>query len=162
MPKRKKHHSTDWMLALQLADTCVECDYRPVNPGYSLCQTCYDLRRIQHNCVQCQRPINNTGTCDYCQTLPENATFEQLLAYTNRIGDAVDTTLSSLFETLPKRKITNLTTEECPICCESYNIDDTVTTIPCFHNFHDSCIRKWIVDQNKSTCPVCLLSIKDT
>lgn len=42
---------------------------------------------------------------------------------------------------------------ECPICYE--NIGDIKCHIGCNHYFHETCIKTWIIDQNKVTCPIC-------
>ena len=42
---------------------------------------------------------------------------------------------------------------ECPICYEK--IGDIKCHIGCDHSFHENCIKTWIIDQNKYTCPIC-------
>lgn len=42
---------------------------------------------------------------------------------------------------------------ECPICFEK--IGDTSCFIGCDHAFHEDCIKKWIIEQQKTTCPIC-------
>lgn len=42
---------------------------------------------------------------------------------------------------------------ECPICmCD---IDTKYIYLPCFHAFHEDCIRNWFHYKNTCTCPVC-------
>ncbi|KAJ3443013.1 hypothetical protein M0812_12770 [Anaeramoeba flamelloides] len=45
------------------------------------------------------------------------------------------------------------TKEKCMICLECYKNDETLLTLPCFHDFHQSCISKWL--KIKAICPVC-------
>jgi len=41
--------------------------------------------------------------------------------------------------------------ETCSICLNLFN-DDNIT-LPCKHNFHESCIIKWL--DTKNNCPLC-------
>lgn len=43
--------------------------------------------------------------------------------------------------------------EECTVCLENFDSDDTVFRSECSHVFHSQCIIKWII--NKSSCPIC-------
>jgi len=43
---------------------------------------------------------------------------------------------------------------ECQICMERYKETDTVMTLPCFHEYHERCIRDWL--QHQTYCPVCM------
>ncbi len=51
--------------------------------------------------------------------------------------------------------------EECPICFEEFNKGDiAILNCPKNHQFHFSCIGKWINNKNnnnKNTCPMCLI-----
>ena len=42
---------------------------------------------------------------------------------------------------------------QCSICVSEMNIGDEVVFLPCFHTFHESCIKPWL-EQNHF-CPVC-------
>ena len=44
--------------------------------------------------------------------------------------------------------------EKCVICMETYEINDDVKTLPCFHIFHKDCIDQWL-KSGKDTCPIC-------
>ena len=41
----------------------------------------------------------------------------------------------------------------CPICLDNLNKSKFVLQLPCKHQFHFSCFRKW--EKKSSTCPVC-------
>lgn len=41
----------------------------------------------------------------------------------------------------------------CSVCLETYQIGETIRTIPCFHSFHTSCIDPWLAQ--RAECPVC-------
>ena len=44
--------------------------------------------------------------------------------------------------------------KECAVCCESYNVNDTIMTLPaCGHVFHETCALAWLTKHN--TCPFC-------
>ena len=32
----------------------------------------------------------------------------------------------------------------CTVCLEDYNVGDIVTTLPCGHYYHDTCITRWL------------------
>lgn len=42
---------------------------------------------------------------------------------------------------------------ECPICFEK--IGPVKCHIGCSHAFHEECIKTWIINNNKTTCPIC-------
>lgn len=41
----------------------------------------------------------------------------------------------------------------CVICLSNFEDGDVVTTTPCFHQFHKSCIDTWLAQ--KAVCPIC-------
>lgn len=45
--------------------------------------------------------------------------------------------------------------DQCIICYQNYT--DKVVKLPCNHNFHDICIKKWLTDHN--TCPLCRTNV---
>ncbi|EKX36640.1 hypothetical protein GUITHDRAFT_165685, partial [Guillardia theta CCMP2712] len=52
---------------------------------------------------------------------------------------------------------------ECVICLEKMEVGDQVSTLPCKHTFHHSCIAKWLSaklnDRLAGCCPSCNLQI---
>jgi len=52
------------------------------------------------------------------------------------------------------------TERECCICCMEYKKGDTRLRLPCFHVFHNECIRPWLRDKSDE-CPVCHISLID-
>jgi hypothetical protein len=42
--------------------------------------------------------------------------------------------------------------DTCVICMEEMASGSTVTTLPCTHQFHDDCIRAWLVVNKR--CPI--------
>ena len=57
---------------------------------------------------------------------------------------------------LPKRLVdaSLMDKEECAICRENFALDESVTTLPCDHLFHTTCVEPWLLNQSK-TCPYC-------
>lgn len=48
----------------------------------------------------------------------------------------------------------------CSICLTAFVDNESLLKIrTCSHNFHVGCIRRWIIEQNKSTCPNCVRSV---
>ena len=41
----------------------------------------------------------------------------------------------------------------CAVCLETYQVGETVRTLPCFHAFHKQCIDPWLAQ--KAVCPIC-------
>jgi hypothetical protein len=49
----------------------------------------------------------------------------------------------------------------CTICFDEYDYySDIRKLINCRHNYHEKCIKEWIVTYNKNDCPVCRTPIK--
>lgn len=44
---------------------------------------------------------------------------------------------------------------ECSICMEDYEPDQRVMVLPCKHEFHPDCIRKWCLERPNGNCPLC-------
>lgn len=47
--------------------------------------------------------------------------------------------------------------QQCSVCLEAYDVGDVVTTLPCNHYYHNTCIIRWL--QQCGTCPVCRQSL---
>ena len=52
----------------------------------------------------------------------------------------------------------NLQSDTCPICLQSYSNTDFVSILGCSHTFHSTCIERWLQTQ-KSNCALCRQSI---
>lgn len=52
------------------------------------------------------------------------------------------------------RFITKLNENICNICLEPYKLRDLYVTLQCKHNFHDTCIQTWLLNQS-TKCPTC-------
>tara|TARA_B110000858_G_scaffold185970_1_gene228650 strand:- start:4 stop:564 length:561 start_codon:yes stop_codon:yes gene_type:complete len=48
--------------------------------------------------------------------------------------------------------------EECSICLEKLEKNNSVVILECSHKFHDKCIKNWM--KIKKTCPICRKKIK--
>ncbi|KAL5546188.1 hypothetical protein UlMin_005875 [Ulmus minor] len=89
----------------------------------------------------------------------DNMSYEELLALGERIG-TVNTGLSD--ELMPKCVTETIYCSSdqiqdegsCVICLEEYkNMDDVGTLKTCGHDYHVSCIKKWL--SMKNSCPIC-------
>jgi hypothetical protein len=47
----------------------------------------------------------------------------------------------------------------CCVCLDRFEEGETLRVLPCLHQFHDSCVSRWLVV--KAICPVCNVSIRD-
>ncbi|XP_061345717.1 probable E3 ubiquitin-protein ligase HIP1 [Gastrolobium bilobum] len=92
----------------------------------------------------------------------DNMSYEELLALGERIGQ-VNTGLSEdllskcLTETIYCSSEQNQDEGSCVVCLEEYkNMDDVGTLKTCGHDYHVSCIKKWL--SMKKLCPICKAS----
>ncbi|GLI65139.1 hypothetical protein VaNZ11_008597 [Volvox africanus] len=46
---------------------------------------------------------------------------------------------------------------QCAVCLCEYEEGEVITKLPCKHEFHGTCIRKWL--QTHYTCPICRISL---
>ncbi|GIL67976.1 hypothetical protein Vafri_21230 [Volvox africanus] len=46
---------------------------------------------------------------------------------------------------------------QCAVCLCEYEGGEVITKLPCKHEFHGTCIRKWL--QTHYTCPICRISL---
>ena len=86
----------------------------------------------------------------------DDMTYEQLLQLGERIGPAVPRgTPAAIVSGFPSHRYNKrrTNTEPCSICQDEYSANEKILTLPCSHEFHSRCIRKWLEDNN--TCPVC-------
>ena len=69
---------------------------------------------------------------------------------------------AAAIEALPSRAVTAsevaqaaVEAVECSICLADLAVGDTLTRLPCGHEFHGRCIRKWLWAALDATCPLC-------
>ncbi|XP_031252277.1 probable E3 ubiquitin-protein ligase ZFP1 [Pistacia vera] len=93
----------------------------------------------------------------------DNMTYEELLALGERIGN-VSTGLSEdliskcLTETIYCSSDQMQEEGTCVICLEEYkDLDDVGTLKTCGHDYHVTCIKKWL--SMKNMCPICKASV---
>ena len=96
---------------------------------------------------------------------PENASYEELLAWEEARGGGVALGMSSIqLSSLPRRAFLGgrdaLKGEEaeCSICQEAYEEGDELSTLPCCHTFHAGCVSRWLA--GKHSCPVCMRDVR--
>ncbi|KAM0821703.1 hypothetical protein ACQ4PT_072015 [Festuca glaucescens] len=90
---------------------------------------------------------------------PDNMTYEELQQLGETIGteskglpeDVIALLKSSTYKIrIFSRKEKN---DECVICCMAYKNRDKLTTLPCAHQYHQTCVAKWL--KINKVCPVC-------
>lgn len=50
----------------------------------------------------------------------------------------------------------------CAICLEDFRANQSVTTLPCKHEYHKSCILKWLKSCDAPSCPTCKAPVLGT
>jgi len=90
---------------------------------------------------------------------PDNMTYEELQQLGETIGteskglpeDMIALLKSSTYKIrIFSRKEKH---DECVICCMAYKNRDKLTTLPCQHQYHQTCVAKWL--KINKVCPVC-------
>ena len=94
------------------------------------------LRRIPYNINMPHLPNNN-------HSIPH-------------INNRIDELLEEV--EITENILEKLKMKECSICLEEYSIGEKICYLPCFHDFHSECIKKWTKKSNK--CPLCNNEIK--
>ncbi|GAV68861.1 zf-RING_2 domain-containing protein [Cephalotus follicularis] len=93
----------------------------------------------------------------------DNMTYEELLALEERIGNvstgvSEDLISQCLTETIYCSSHQIQEEGTCVICLEEYkDMDDVGALKTCSHDYHVSCIRKWL--SMKNLCPICKASV---
>ena len=171
--------TTDLQFALHLNTMCDECHSRVPTPGHIFCGTCYSLKRAQQDlasqspmCLMCRTHVRSLpyDLCDNCwrqvqsdsEEFPaEDASYEELLQWeAARKPVEIDSTLADRFpcHTLHKRNRSS-DDSDCLICIECMDVGQKVMSLPCLHQFHEACIRTWLIHNKK--CPICNLNVKE-
>lgn len=88
----------------------------------------------------------------------DNMSYEELLALEERIGNVNTGLTEENISKCMKQKIYvtedgQPDAEPCCICQEEYKNGDDLGGLECGHDFHTSCIKKWL--SQKNACPVC-------
>ncbi|KAM1162966.1 hypothetical protein ACFX13_001968 [Malus domestica] len=93
----------------------------------------------------------------------DNMNYEELQALEETNG-SVDQGLSEEILSMlpshkykpPKKKVGSTdedSNKECSICMMEYKRGDAMTTLPCSHQYHEKCIKKWL--ENDKKCCIC-------
>lgn len=57
-------------------------------------------------------------------------------------------------ESLSTTSGSDLCGQDCIVCLAAFEANDVVTTLPCRHHFHRSCVTKWLAEC-RNACPLC-------
>ena len=145
------------------------CYESPPNPGYDWCSRCYRAHRgdAGSSSAHARFDRSNADPASASAAPPEDATYEQLLAWEEARGSAGPAKGLSVQELslLPERPYLGardaLKDDEslCAICQCDYEEGERLCIMPaCAHAFHQECIATWLV--GKASCPVCMRDVK--
>ncbi|XP_038685649.1 E3 ubiquitin-protein ligase BIG BROTHER-like [Tripterygium wilfordii] len=90
----------------------------------------------------------------------DNMTYEEINQLEESMGEEKSKGLSEdLISMLPSHKYKKPSTKgsksseksECLICKMEYKRGDMITTLPCTHQYHETCIKNWL-QESKSCC----------
>ncbi|KAJ0971121.1 hypothetical protein J5N97_019080 [Dioscorea zingiberensis] len=89
---------------------------------------------------------------------PDNMTYEQLQSLGEAIGTESRGLSDELIGYLPSSTyrtgfFSRKEKQECVICCMAYKNKDALITLPCQHNYHSSCVTRWL--KINKACPIC-------
>lgn len=95
---------------------------------------------------------------------PDNMSYEQLQSLGESIGSENKGLPEDLISRLPTFKyksgiFSKKKKEECVICCMVYTSGERLINLPCAHQYHSACIKRWL-SVNKQ-CPVCQTEVQD-
>lgn len=150
------------------APRCTMCCDSAANPGYDWCTRCYLAQRGRGSAGRAGSGGGGSFGGGVASAPPENATYEQLLAWEEARGAAgppkglTGQQLSSLPQRVFLGARDALQGEDalCIICQCKYEQGDALDIMPaCAHIFHHDCVGMWLKDQ--STCPVCMRNVKE-
>ncbi|CAN7117543.1 unnamed protein product [Brassica rapa subsp. narinosa] len=96
----------------------------------------------------------------------EDMSYEELLDLSDHIGTVKTGLSEETVKDLVKRRTyistrinleeapsTDLETDSCTICQETYKNRDKIAMLDCKHEYHPACLEKWLVIKN--ICPIC-------
>lgn len=52
------------------------------------------------------------------------------------------------------------TNKDCCVCTNEFQLQESVSQLPCSHNFHETCIKRWL--KLKRVCPLCRHDITES
>lgn len=95
---------------------------------------------------------------------PDSMTYEELQSLGESIGSENKGLSVAEISSLPCYKYKTgifskkIELRECAICYESYKNRQSVTTLPCCHQYHTDCINCWL--KQSKACPICQKEVK--
>ena len=111
------------------------------------------------------RPENNSGYLPLFILLSMAVSLNPVLADPNNRSIVLERVFREEDESLtrdPNKKLqittqpfntTSMKFDECSICTECFELEDTVSVLDCSHIFHSNCILEW--GHYSASCPVC-------
>ncbi|MCO5602012.1 hypothetical protein L7F22_056139 [Adiantum nelumboides] len=90
---------------------------------------------------------------------PDNMSYEELVALGEAVGTHSRGLKLDIIAALPYSSYTEdedactIAEDPCVICRFEYEEGDCLSTLPCKHQYHMECIKKWL--QINKACPIC-------
>lgn len=87
-------------------------------------------------------------------------TYEQLMELEERNGKVAKGFQPEQIDQIPRKRVDIVDNENpasCAVCFENFEVGDCTMILQCKHDYHESCIDKWL--QSEKRCPVCNLQI---
>lgn len=163
---------SDAIFAQALNDMCHVCEVNPSVQGHNLCQQCHAYRMTSYATAHANavayanslvEEVSDDDDDSDISVPPEDASYEDLLSWCQRREDNFEQKMinSTVAERFPVRRCakTRGIQASCTICLCEYKPRDSIMTLPCFHEFHESCVREWL--GNKLVCPICMQDVRN-
>lgn len=95
---------------------------------------------------------------------PDRMTYEELQSLGDSIGSESKGLSEAEISSLPCYKYKGgfftkkVEIGECAVCYEAYKNKQSVTSLPCLHQYHTKCITCWL--KQSKACPICQKEVK--
>ena len=95
--------------------------------------------------------------CIHCCLIPQNHVQEIIQRSNNNLLNSVN--IQQVFKKFRDAEIHECQKADqlnCTICLQIFDSLEKIVSLPCYHFFHDKCIKNWISNKSeKPTCPNC-------
>lgn len=128
-------------------DICAQCGtFGPIYDR-NLCELCYEDEIEAIN-----NPKHDDGSDD-----DDDRAFDFQMNQLINKRNISDISIFQMRYTWSKECGNNEKENYCPVCLDELKIGDQVTTLPCAHTFHYTCVSDWL--EQSEVCPLCRTNI---